>query len=322
MAGKDQTVEKIYPYDAAFYDRKFMNCGQRQAIVLLEKKKVPVNLLFYNSFSSSDSILRQIIVEKKQKYAFASDFYSPKDLKTIGVWIETINADSFDRIVPTLDEHIRREGFALISGDVFYFPHCPEYKARHTSHIAVLQGKDRDDDWKVIDDNPASILCEYIYYFHTVRQFFENNVARKAKFIHTSAEATREAAMREIERDFQAAMRNWRDSYLLYDEIDDVIRNPFDSAEIKMRTLHDSFTLLSGSRSCFRKFLEEIGIEGAAVGKSQEFADIAFSLKSLAVKWQITGKMNIDGVMKYCKSLKQLDIEIRENLRMRWGEAA
>lgn len=302
-------MEKIYDYDAVFYDRRFMNCGHRHAIVLLAERGVPVNFLFCSAYVSSDLIFDQIIVGKRPKFAFESAFYSACDLASVGVTLHEVCADSYSDIAATVEQGIARQGFVLLSGDVFYFAHCPEFRNAHAPHIIVLCGKDAAGNWQVIDDNATSVLCEYTYSPAIVEDFFNNNVDRKLRHFDvepvTDLARLREQSLRRLAQ----LLAVQGDSYRFYDDITPMLADPYDSLPIKLKALHDAFCLLSGSRSCFAGYLQAIGAPAQLVANMLAFAEQAMVLKSMMVKAQITNRINAQKMAALCTELKAREVE-------------
>lgn len=307
-------MEKIYDYDAVFYDRRFMNCGERHAIVLLSKRGVPVNFLFCSAWMSSDLVYDQIIVNKRPKFAFECAFYADEDLASVGVTLHEYKVETYDEIAGLVEEGLARQGFVLLSGDVFYFAHCPEFRNAHAPHIVVLTGKNADGDWQVIDDNATSVLCEYVYPVATVEDFFNNNIDRKLRCFDVEPVADlaqlRARSLRRLAALFEAD----QDSCRFYDEVVPMLADPYDSLAIKLKALHDAFCLLSGSRSCFAGFLQEVDAPAALVESMRAFAEKAMALKGMMVKAQITGKINTEKLESMCADLKSRAQAHREEL--------
>ncbi len=307
-------MEKIYDYDAVLYDRRFMSCGQRHAIVFLAERGVPVNLLFCSAWMSSDLVYQQVIVDKRPKYAFECDFYEPQDLARIGVTIHELNAENYEDIAQQVDKGIDALGFVLLSGDVFYFPHCPEYRNAHASHIVVLRAKHANGLWQVVDDNAASVLCEYQYDAEMVERFFNNNFDRKLRHFELAPNFDRDAAKQSSLERLAALVRVRQDSGRFYDEILDIYNAPYDSLTIKLKALHDAFCLLSGSRSCVAQYLSEVGAPTPLVQDMRTFAEQAMALKGMMVKGQITRNVNREKLRTMCSVLKELDLKISESM--------
>nr|WP_234015072.1 hypothetical protein [Cronobacter dublinensis] len=135
-------TDVLYPHDAQLYDRRFMNCAERHAVVFLKERRAQTDLLFYRALVSSDEIFRQIIQQKKPKYNFVNGCFNEPDLNALGIYPHELRGDGFAQIKPDVDALIRQYGFVLISGSVFYFPHCPEYRQKHLHHLVVLNGVD------------------------------------------------------------------------------------------------------------------------------------------------------------------------------------
>lgn len=297
-------MEKVYDYDALFYDRRFMNCGQRHAIVFLAELGVPVNFLFCSAWMSSDLVFDQMIVAKRPKFAFDCDFYAPQDLTSIGVTMHEISVEAYGEIAQDVQNGINRQGFVLLSGDVFYFPHCPEFRNAHAPHIVVLRGRASNGDWTIIDDNATSVLCEYQYPVEMVENFFNNNTDRKLRHFEVDLISDfvdlRERSLRRLSE----LLANRQDSYRFYDEVKLILDYPFDSLPIKFKALHDAFCLLSGSRNCFAQYLQEVDAPVALVESMREFSEKAMALKSMMVKAQITDKINHEKLVSMCADLK------------------
>jgi hypothetical protein len=300
-------MEKVYKYDAMFYDRRFMNCGQRHAIVLLARRGVPVNYLFCSAWVASDMVYEQVVVGKRPKFAFESAFYAAQDLASVGVTPHEVAVDTYADIAGLVDAGIARQGFVLLSGDVFYFAHCPEFRTAHAPHIVVLEGRDGAGDWRVIDDNTASVLCEYTYPAAVVEAFFDNNVDRKLRWFDVAAVADRAQLRAQALRRLADVFSSQADTYRLYDEVRAILANPYDSLAIKLKALHDAFCLLSGARNCLAGFLRDVGAPDALVADMRAFAEQAAALKGMMVKAQITSRIDAGKLDLLCAGLKARD---------------
>ncbi|HEY6927690.1 MAG TPA: hypothetical protein VI653_29715 [Steroidobacteraceae bacterium] len=308
-------MDTIFDYDVTLYDRRFLNCCQRHAIVWLKRIGAPVNLLFYNALASSDTIMRQMVIEKKPKYAIECDFYSPADLQLIGVTPHETTADRFNQIKDLIQSRIARDGFVLLAGNVFYFPHCPEYRNSHALHVVVLRGHDACGRWDVVDDNHASVLCEYSYEEEFVRDYFENNTDRRLRYFDFDSAAPPQRATDAIAARFHDYIRGYVDSYWFYDNVEQIAANPLDTQAMKIRALHDAFTILSGSRLSFAKYLEVGGWPASICATARAISQAAFILKSMMVKAQISQKLKIADLRTRCANLKELESNMLSDLR-------
>ena len=308
-------MDKILSYDRDVFGRQFMQCGQRHGVVFLKRRGLPVENLLYSAFHSSDLLLDQIVINKKPKYRFQSDFYSESDLDVLGVKMQKISAENYAELDRAVDEAIEQDGFVLLGGDVFYFPHCPEYKNTHLSHQIVVRGV-RSDGWvEIVDDNPASILCEYVYSRQEVVDFFDNNIKRRMIRLIQVRDVSEKESLGEMRCRFDGYIGRHSDSFRLYESIGDYLENSFEAFESKIRCLRDVFTLLSGSRLCFRRYLEYIGAPKDIIVRVQDLSDKSFALKSVFIRAEITRKLNVDGILDSINRYKNLEVCVLDLLR-------
>src|SRR5258708_7495621 len=131
---------------------------------MLAERTPAVHDLFFRCLISTDRILEQVVQEQCPKYNFTCELMAPADLAKIRVSGQDMAVDDFAEARPLLLETVAREGFVILVIDVFYLPHCPEYRIKHIVHTIILTGYDRDShEWSIIDDNPVSVLCNYTY---------------------------------------------------------------------------------------------------------------------------------------------------------------
>ncbi|ALB72456.1 hypothetical protein [Cronobacter muytjensii] len=306
----------LYPHDAQLYDRRFMNCAERHAVVFLKERRAQTDLLFYRALVSSDEIFRQIIQQKKPKYNFVNGCFSEPDLNALGIYPHELRGECFAQIKPDIDALIRQHGFVLISGSVFYFPHCPEYRQKHLHHLVVLNGTDEAHGrYQVADDNPASVLCQYQYGLQDVAGFFDNNGDRLARWFtldnYNSDEATHY---------FQHALRNYlshyQDSQQFLSDIEDYLKDNFEAREIKLQLLHDGFSLLSGSRTLFAHYLSlQHPDQDAITELARQLGQQAFILKSLVVKARITQRLDMADLATRARQFQEQESALLQALR-------
>lgn len=309
------TAGEPFSYDAELFDRRILNCCQRHAAVWLERAGAPVRHLFHRALLSSDAVLEQIIVGKQPKYAIQSGFFSEESLASIGIVQRTIAADRFDDIREDLLRAIDAHGFVLLSGNVFYFSHCVEFRNAHAQHVVVLHGRTADGVWEIVDDNPASVLCRYRHDDKAVSDFYENNTYRVFLDYDTSGMVSDAEAARRAQAELPTLVSAHEDTRWFYDHIGEIVANRLDAPLLKFRTLHDAFALLSGSRYCFAAYLELDGWPAPIVETARAFAQSAYQLKNLMAKAQYGGRINPSIVQERCSVLKAMDERLLGEVR-------
>lgn len=310
---------KPVEYDRELYDRQFMSCLFRHAVVWLGRMGRPVDLLFYNALASSDTVMQQIVVERLPKFAFRCESFSEADFALIGAKEKSVLADRFSDIRPLIVEQIEQGQAALLEGDVFYFPHCPEYRNRHAQHVIVMDRMLSDGRWHIVDDDHASLLCEYEYAEDRVAGFFENSVNRKLRVYELDRSLTLGDASASIDRRFTAFIDGHRDSFVFYDALGEILDSPYDSPMNKFRVLHDCFSVLAGSRKCFAQYLRTTNVEASLVTQAVRCSNEASILKSVMARATMTGALKFDSLAERARSLKQLERELHASLLSRLG---
>jgi hypothetical protein len=230
------------------FGRYFFNCSQRQALVMLAERERPVHLLFHRCLVSTDEIVRQIIKGQRPKYDFDSGLLAPEDLARIGVVAHETAFESFADARGLLLEVVDQQGYAIVVGDVFYWPHCPEYRKKHLVHTIVLRGFDPETGrWSILDDNPASVLCEYAYPESVIADGFDNGELRRIRHYtldgYDLAEAERGAGAA-----YSRLVAEHADSGALLARLDEIVSDPWIASERIIAQLHDAFSLYQGSR--------------------------------------------------------------------------
>lgn len=273
-----------YAYDKLF-DRRFMNCGERHAVVFLGQAGRPVDLLFHAAWMPLCDIFNHVVTERRPKNDFPGPFMADEDLAAIGVVRHVAERDAFEAALDIVRERLPGDGFVLLSGDVFYFEHCPEFRNRHSAHIVVVRAIDAGERWDIVDDDPASVLKGYAYPQAQVRAFFENNVDRKIRWFDRDDGVTAEMAAERMRARFEAHFATVlaaaeRDQAFAAD-VRDFAASRFDAVKTRYHLLHEVFAFLSGSRALFGRYARVAGLPDGVADLAEAVGREAFVLKSL-----------------------------------------
>lgn len=298
---------RVHGYDIDLYNRNFLNCAQRHSIVMLKERGMPVDLLFYNTLVPTDVILDQAIRRQVPKYDFECESLSAEDFARIGVRRQEHFVQRFADAKPALLEAVARDGFVLLAGDVYYFPHCPEFRNKHLFHLVILRGYDAlRDEWDIVDDNPASVLAQYRYGSDLVAAFYENSTVCEFR---TYEQVPRPPALvrEEIRAAAAAYMAGYRDDRRLLTGIEALLACPWFEAARLHALLSAAFSLLSGSRLCFARHLREVGAPETLAAAADAVAADAAKLRNAAVRAQATGSLAVPQAVR-----RAADIAVRE----------
>lgn len=248
-------TDAVYPYDTQLYDRSFLNCYQRQAMVMLAERRPDLPLLFHNCLVSSDSILEQVVRINRPKYDFQSELLSPQALALIGITRRADPVSSYAEAKPLLLQALAESGYVIVFVDVFYLPHTPEYRTDHLVHTVTLVAHDAGTgQWAILDDNRASVLCRYAYPETVIADAYDNGKLRTVSWFPTgdydAVEAKRASAAA-----FAAVVDGYQDSYALFTGIRELLTDPWIAPARSLSLLYDALSVHQGSRTCLREFM-------------------------------------------------------------------
>lgn len=314
-------TDTFYPYDRELYSRWFLDCYQRQSMVMLAERNPHVTLLLHRALVSTDDILDQAVLRQIPKYDFASRLFDPDDLRAIGLVREDIPVESYaesrDLILKTVATH----GYVILMIDVFYLPHTPEYRKQHVVHSITLREFDeRSGEWSLIDDNPASVLCWYRYPEEVVAASLDNNTRRRVRF-YSTVDADEDAAHEHARDAFAASVREFQDSHRLLADIVDVVGCQWVAPEKLIGFLHDAFSLHMGSRICLRAYVEKSLGAGHATTVFDTIAAHGAEIQNMLLLAKVTGFVDADDLKSACAELRVAEEELLGELKAVAGPA-
>jgi hypothetical protein len=300
----------VYPYDRELYGRLFLNCYQRQALVMLAEERATLHHLLRRCLVSTDHITDQIVRRQRPKYDFDSDVLGREDLLRIGLVESDVPFDTYAAARPPLLEAVQRAGYAFLVVDVFYLPHCPEYRSAHVVHTIVLKEYVAGTrEWTVVDDNPASVLCTYTYPEHVVAAAYDNNTVRRLRFFSSVEFAEDEMAADSVAT-FRELLENHQDSYSLFADIDDVLACPWVAPDRMIAALHDAFSIYRGSRICLREYVTRAIGDPAAESALQRIVQNAGEVQNRLLLGKVTGMVDVGGMTSLCAGLRTAEEEL------------
>ncbi|MEV5886565.1 BtrH N-terminal domain-containing protein [Streptomyces sp. NPDC052020] len=305
----------LYPYDGELYSRLFLNCYQRQSLVMLAERVPHIPLLFHSCLISTDEILRQVVRERRPKYDFASGLLAPENLARIGVTAEEESFGSYAEARSFVRDIVHREGYAILVGDVYYWPHCPEYRTRHLTHTIVLTGYDADTArWRILDDNPASVLCRYTYPEQVIADSYDHGEVRRIRYF-TIREADAEAAEHGARRAFAELLETYEDSHRLLTAVADIVSCPWTAPEHAIASLHDAFGLYQGSRTALLAYTRRTAGDPAAEDGLGRIVRQAAGVHGQLLLGKVTGTVDLDRLTAVCRELRDAEEELVRRLK-------
>ena len=326
-AAHDGERGEALEYDTTVYDRRFMNCFQRQTLVFLERAGLPARLLLADALISTDDAFRQIVDGGVRKHAFESDFMGRDALAGIGASYACVTTAAFEEAESLLRDRLSRQtpetpAFVCLLGDAFFLPHSLEFRQVHLQHALSVQeaGDGKDQTWTIVDDDETGSLKRYRYPRETLAAFFDNGRYRMLKrFAWNRPERAGVLGMqRDAHARFLKAVRSHRDSYRLLDRLAEILGRTSASRHVLLRSVREAIDLLAGSRAALRAYLDSIDGDARteeAARRALQFSETGHAVKNMLMKAELTGRINLDGAVERCARMKLLDTELIASLR-------
>ncbi|MGW7489034.1 hypothetical protein [Streptomyces sp. NPDC054786] len=311
--------DAIYPYDRELYSRLFLNCHQRQSSVMLAERSPRLHQLFHRCLVSTDEILDQIVRQQRPKFAFQSGYFAPEDLARIGFAPQEVTFETYAEARPLILETVRTEGCVAMVGDVFYWPHCPEFRTKHLTHTVILREYHADTaEWSIIDDNPASLLCRYRYPEQTIASGFDNGELRCVRYL-TSRPFEASEAEPGTRESFTEVLRNHRDSRALFSDIEDLLTSPWIARERAIALLHDAFALYQGSRTLLQAYVRRMSGDPQAEALAGRAVAQALGVQNQLLLGKVTGTVDVSQIRCAALELKETEEKLVDLLRTLHG---
>jgi hypothetical protein len=274
-----------------------------------------VHYVFFKCLISTDEILRQIVRSQLPKYDFESGFFGSDDLAMIGFIREEVPVDSYADARPLLLDIVAAHGYALVVIDVFYLPHCPEYRTRHVVHTVVLTEFDtRASEWAIIDDNPASVLCSYRYPERVIAASYDNNTLRRVRY-YSDKGFDEDGAALGAARGCADLLATYRDGRDLFARMNEILACPWIAPGRLMSLLHDAFSIYQGSRTGLLEYVSRSIGDPAAESAIRRAVSQATEVQNALLVAKVTGLVDADWMKAACGDLDTAEEALVDQLR-------
>lgn len=307
--------DPVYHYNRELYGRSFLNCYQRQSLVMMAERRPSLHYLFHKCLISTDDILAQIVRNQFPRYSFESLFFGLDDLAAIGFVKEEVPVDTYADARPLLLDTVATEGYVLVTVDVFYLPHCPEYLVKHLAHTVILKGLDiQTGEWAVIDDNSASLLCAYKYPERVIAAGYDNNTVREVRYCSDRG-FDEDAAVRGAAAGFTELLATYQDTHTLFSSVGDILTCSWVATERMASLLYDAFLILQGSRIALREYTTHAVVDPMVESSTSRIVRRVTEIQNALLVGKVTGFMDPDWMKSACGDLKSIEEELVNRLR-------
>jgi hypothetical protein len=281
-----------FEYDKQVYNRNFLNCAQRQSIVVLKDKGYPVDLLFYNAQVETDLFREHSLVKDIPRFDFLYNGLRDEDFRHIGILRTETKCDTFLDAKPSLLDKIRQDSFVLMSCNLLYVPHRPEYFGKSSVlHFNVLTGYDEKTDiWQAIDDHASGVLMRFEFP-GTFLETIYNGGLDKCFRSFQQIEAPQSVDTDKFETLFIESRKTRSDSFKFVDDLESLT-----NGDSRLTRLANVFALIYGSRLCFAQFLQQRKDSDKAHALALEISQKAGRLRDLLTISAAAGRVNTDKI--------------------------
>ncbi|MCW5321027.1 hypothetical protein D8B23_20625 [Verminephrobacter aporrectodeae subsp. tuberculatae] len=281
-----------YEYDKQVYNRNFLNCAQRQSIVVLKDMGYPVDLLFYNAQVETDLFRKHSFVKDIPRFDFLYNGLTDEDFRHVGIVRTETKCDTFQEAKPQLLEYIERDSFVLMSCNLLYIPHRPEYFGKSSVlHFNTLKKYDADTDiWAAIDDQASGVLmhCEFPSSF--LKTIYDGGIDRCFRSFQ-QIEVPHNVDVDRFNSLFTESRKTRSDSFKVLGDLEALT-----DADIRLTRLANVFALIYGSRLCFAQFPQLRKDSEKAHTLALEISQKAGRLRDLLTISAASGRVNKDKI--------------------------
>ncbi|MFD0587209.1 HAD-IIIC family phosphatase [Paenibacillus sp. GCM10027627] len=308
------------PMNLVRFDHKFLSCYKGQLISYLQCKGVPIELLLFNSFESTEEIVRQLFEEKiVMKWAYSTSYLKEEEeFPDIGLQMIYKEFNSFEEMEDEILALIRWGKWLVVSVDHYYLPHSTEMNKRlkpdpNDGHTVIVTGYDPSTGQVTLLDDGHTNYITYRYPLNTIRH--ANNQLNDEKKYLLYFDFTAKAPDKDnLKQKYRQWIESFKDDLAFYDSLGDhIIANKNNMAEL--RRFIDALHIISGSRTIFSKYLQFIEYDTAIIDQLQMCSQMADNLVRHIVKFTMSQDIETEQFQIESDGLKQLEKGIIAQLK-------
>ncbi|MBJ6363744.1 hypothetical protein ACFOQM_21180 [Paenibacillus sp. GCM10012307] len=294
--------------------KQFYECRKIQLLMLLEEHRLPVELLFYNAYESTQLFYNHIFVQNENRWTFEGSSATRKDIGLFNVRLEDIEITSVEELDIVLPERLESGQFVYIWVNLDYMPHWifgKDYLEAGAIHSVFLKAMRTDGDKTLylLEDNYPE-FCDYV----------DSNAIKNA-IATGNQEWTHQITLVHLEEwrpqrlpgELAIRFNNWRatlaDDFHLYDHIGQLIEEEPEQPKVFYEKLEHTLSLIAGSRYLFNRFLKLAGGPAELITQLDACSQLAERIKNAFAKAVFTGKVKRSKLLPLCYELKRIDME-------------
>ncbi|GAB6991929.1 hypothetical protein [Paenibacillus pini] len=307
-------MSEIMTYISDLYD-----CRKIQLLLLFQEKNIPIELLFYNAYESTQSIYDHLFIQDKNRWSYDSHSMNDEDIKLFNIQMEEQCIHNEEELDYLLQDLLNKNQYIYLWVNLDYMPHWVLGKhylvegALHSVFLKQLQINGDQISYLLQDNYPP--FCDYVD-----QSFIKDGIFKgDPQYTHlvsvvSVANWNDQLVQASLEERFTIWRKGLVDHFQFYDHIlqfiEEIPANPPSFYE----RLEHALTLVTGSRYVFARFLEYVGASEELVRCLDQCSQIAERMKNAFAKAVISGKINQSKLSPLCMELKRLEMECFQTL--------
>ncbi|AJS60887.1 hypothetical protein [Paenibacillus sp. IHBB 10380] len=296
------------------YVQYFYECRKTQLILLFHEQNIPVELLFYNSYESTQLFYDHLFVQNKDRWAYDGYSITREDIMLLNIHMEEHYIETKEELDLLLQERLGENQFVYIWANLDYLPHWifgKDYLIEGSLHSVLLK------DCQITEDKTLYLLqdnypkyCDYVDSSCIKNAIFmgDREWTRIVTTVHLDPWNFQEM-QKALQQKFAAWRQSLVDDFRIYDHIHHMIYQEPADPRAFYKKLEHTLSLISGSRYLFSRFLEFVNASEEMVRRLDECSQIAERMKNAFTKATFRGKINRKKLSKLCDELKHKEIE-------------
>lgn len=301
------------------FDLNYLDCSKSQYVSYLKHKGFPVEALYYSCLDTSDEIYEQIINQKKSRWIYDELGFQHEDWTLIGVRKRNVYAESLDSLRHGINRLTEEGKVVFVSVEVFHVPHRHlTYQKEKSPHSLMINGIAPDGEIYILDET-APVFSHFKYPLSLLEQCYQEGTGfRYITFFEEMEKCPIKDIQQEANRLFNRHLDRFDDTHILHKYLLQFLVTQGDIDFINtLKQLSAAYTLQSGSREMFSKFLTFINMDKAVVEKAITSSEMANQIRNSLNKAILRGKLKSEMLTKKVLELICIEQDLVSQLKAR-----
>jgi hypothetical protein len=290
------------------YDEDFFDCMKGHVVSYFKQKNVPIELLFYNTLEKSSSIFAHYLLFLKHRWNFPSEALSIYESAHIGVQIQHVFFDTFEKAEPHILELFQQEKIVFLICDEYYIPHRFNYQKRHGVHSLMISQIKDDNGIKSIFVQDHLRPDFYNYYdYDIIADAFNHSEMKHVMHFTFDEQRMQNPNVEKIKENYLKWLRKYKADYEFYDKLTPHLIYHSEELMTWMEQIEQAMVFIKSSRKLFALFLSSIKEDETAIDLLHQSVRQLDLLHNLIVIFPRSKRLNFELIQEICNKTKELE---------------